>query len=125
MINTKHVEIRPAIRSDVAMIVEMLADDPLGQKRENYVLPLPASYYEAFELIDQDPQHELMVLEYQNEVIGTMQLSFIPYLTYQGGTRAQIEAVRIRKDYRGQGIGELMGGDKNNFPKLALKLVYL
>lgn len=108
MINTKNIDIRPAIRSDVEMIIRMLADDPLGQKRENYVLPLPANYYEAFELIDQDPQHELMVLEYQNEVIGTMQLSFIPYLTYQGGTRAQIEAVRIRKDYRGQGIGELM-----------------
>jgi len=28
------------------------------------------------------------------------------YLTYQGGIRAQIEAVRIREDQRGKGIGE-------------------
>ncbi len=37
-----------------------------------------------------------------------MQLSFIQYLTYQGGIRAQIEAVRIRKDKRGLGIGKTM-----------------
>ena len=37
-----------------------------------------------------------------------MQLTFIPYLTYQGGIRAQIEAVRIKKDKRGLGLGEEM-----------------
>ena len=37
-----------------------------------------------------------------------MQLSFIPYLTYQGGIRAQIEAVRIRKDKGGGGIGDAL-----------------
>jgi GNAT superfamily N-acetyltransferase len=42
------------------------------------------------------------------EVIGTLQLSFIHYLTYRGGIRAQIEAVRIRKDKRGLGIGKTM-----------------
>jgi len=33
-------------------------------------------------------------------------LSFIQYLTYRGGVRAQIEAVRIRKDKRELGIGK-------------------
>lgn len=85
----------------------MLADDKLGQKREDYRDPLPESYYEAFEHIDADANQELMVVENEaKEVIGTLQLTFIPYLTYQGGTRAQIEAVRIRKDMRGSGIGE-------------------
>ena len=42
------------------------------------------------------------------EIIGTLQLSFIQYLTYRGGIRAQIEAVRIRKDKRGLGIGKIM-----------------
>jgi hypothetical protein len=41
-----------------------------------------------------------------SEIIGTLQLSFIQYLTYRGGIRAQIEAVRIRKDQRGLGIGK-------------------
>jgi GNAT superfamily N-acetyltransferase len=35
-------------------------------------------------------------------------LTFIQYLTYRGGIRAQIEAVRIRKDKRGLGIGKEM-----------------
>jgi len=44
-----------------------------------------------------------MVIENQNnEIIGTLQLSFIQYLTYQGRIRAQIEAVRIREDQRGK-----------------------
>lgn len=85
----------------------MLADDELGKLRENYRDPLPGLYYEAFTNINNDPNQELTVIENEaNEIIGTLQLSFIQYLTYQGGIRAQIEAVRIRSDQRGQGIGE-------------------
>jgi len=63
----------------------------------------------AFENINKDKNQELIVLEDgQGMIIGTMQLSFIRYLTYRGGTRAQIEAVRIRADHRGKGIGEKM-----------------
>jgi len=97
---------RKAIRQDVPLIVAMLADDALGSQRENFSNPLPESYYEAFERIDSDENQELMVVENEaKEVIGTLQLSFIPYLTYQGGTRAQIEAVRIAKAHRGKGLG--------------------
>ena len=85
----------------------MLADDELGQLRENYQDPLPELYYDAFANIYKDPNQELTVIENEaGEIIGTLQLSFIQYLTYQGGIRAQIEAVRIRSDQRGQGIGE-------------------
>ena len=108
MIDSKDIIFRHAQREDVALIVAMLADDKLGKARENYVQPLPNCYYDAFDLIDQDPQQELTVLEYQGEVIGTFQLSFIPYLTYQGGIRAQIEAVRIRNDQRGKGVGTIL-----------------
>src|SRR5690606_33904871 len=53
-----------------------------------------------------DQNQEPMVVENEDaEIIGTFQLSFIQYLTYQGGIRAQIETVRIRKDKREQGIG--------------------
>ena len=104
MANSLHF--RKATRQDVPLIVEMLANDKLGQLREDYQNPLPGRYYEAFENIDQDSNQELMVVENPHrEVIGTLQLSFIPYLTYQGGIRAQIEAVRIRSDQRGEGIG--------------------
>lgn len=40
------------------------------------------------------------------EIVGTLQLTFIPSLTYRGGLRAQIEAVRIKKYSRGMGYGK-------------------
>ncbi len=64
----------------------------------------------SFARIVEDSNQYLVVLEDQQRVIGTLQLSFIPYLTYQGGVRAQIEAVRIHNDYRGQGLGEQLFG---------------
>lgn len=100
---------RPAQKQDVIHIVAMIADDKLGALREDFRNPLPQSYYDAFENISRDDNQELIVVENEEgRVIGTMQLSFIQYLTYQGGIRAQIEAVRIHKEFRGQGLGTKM-----------------
>ena len=98
---------RKATRNDVPKIVYMLADDALGSQREAYADPLPEIYYDAWDRISADPNQELIVVEDNDgNVMGTLQLSHIPYLTYQGGIRTQIEAVRIAKEWRGQGIGE-------------------
>ena len=103
------MKFRKANKADVYEIVKMIADDKLGKLRENFKDPLPEIYYSAFEKIDNDNNQELIVLENKNgEIIGTLQLSFLQYLTYQGGIRAQIEAVRIREDQRGKGVGEKM-----------------
>lgn len=102
------MQIRKAIREDVISIIAMLADDPLGRQREQYQEPLPDSYYAAFEAIDKDPNQELMVLEDKGLVIATFQLTVIPYLTYQGRSRAQVEGVRVNKDRRGEGIGKIL-----------------
>lgn len=100
---------RKATREDVSIIVAMIADDELGKTRENFQEPLPTEYFDAFAKIDADKNQELMVIEDENtEIIGTLQLSFLQYLTYRGGVRAQIEAVRIRRDKRGLGIGKLL-----------------
>jgi GNAT superfamily N-acetyltransferase len=101
------MKFRNAVKEDVPFIVQMMADDELGKLREDFKDPLPSTYYQAFSNIDNDPNQELIVIENESgEIIGTLQLSFIQYLTYQGGIRAQIEAVRIRSDQRGKGIGE-------------------
>jgi GNAT superfamily N-acetyltransferase len=98
---------RKALKQDVPALIAMLANDSLGQWRENIPDPLPEQYYTAFQIIDNDPNQELIVVENDGgEIIGTMQLSFIQYLTYQGGMRMQIEGVRVRHDQRGTGIGE-------------------
>jgi len=89
----------------------MLADDPLGAKRERFEIPLPSSYYDAFEAIDRDPNHELVVATLgldesgDGEIVGVLQISFLPYLTYQGGWRALVEGVRVSSAHRSRGIG--------------------
>jgi GNAT superfamily N-acetyltransferase len=96
---------RPAIRADLPRIVRMLADDALGAKREEYVLPLPERYYSAFEAIDRDPNNELVVVELDGRIVGVLQLTFIPSITYRGGWRALIEGVRVDASARSSGIG--------------------
>ena len=83
----------------------MLADDPLGSLRESKRPYLSDVYAEAFRRIRQDKQQELTVAEQDGKLVATFQLSFIQYLTYQGGIRAQLEAVRVGRRYRGRGIG--------------------
>jgi GNAT superfamily N-acetyltransferase len=73
--------------------------------REAYAEPLPESYYEAFEAIGRDPNNELVVAELAGRVIGVLQLTFIPNITYRGGWRAQIEGVRVAAEFRSSGIG--------------------
>jgi len=80
----------------------------LGKLRENYREPLPQSYYAAFEIINSDPNQELMVAENDKEILATFQLTFIQYLSFQGKLRAQIENVFVREDLTGQGIGKKM-----------------
>jgi GNAT superfamily N-acetyltransferase len=102
------LQIRRAVREDLPYIVQMLADDELGSQREWDEDPLPQSYYAAFEQIDSDPNHELIVVESDGKVIGTLHLTFLPSISYQGGLRAQVESVRVAKECRNLGIGRQM-----------------
>ena len=103
----KKLIFRKATEADIPNIVKMLANDELGSKREDYKVPLPKSYYDAFQNIFQDKNKKLIILEnFNKETIGTLQLTFLQYLTYRGGLRAQIEAVRIHKKFRGKGFGK-------------------
>ncbi|SDN64119.1 Ribosomal protein S18 acetylase RimI [Tenuibacillus multivorans] len=105
---TLDIKFRVAREQDLDRIVEMLADDELGRKRERFEKPLPESYQKAFQAISDDPNNELIVACMGNKVIGVQQLTFIPYITHQGGWRATIEGVRTSTTERGQGIGTLM-----------------
>jgi GNAT superfamily N-acetyltransferase len=103
------VVFRRAVTDDVEAIVALLADDPLGSQREQAAGgPLDDAYRRAFAAIDADPRQLLVVADLDGAVVGTLQLSFIPYLTYRGGERAQIEAVRIAAAHRGTGLGRRM-----------------
>ena len=103
-----NIRFRVAKRADLPSIVRMLADDDLGSQRERYEDPLPEAYYSAFEQIESDPNHELIVAERNGEVIGTLHLMFLPSISFQGGLRAQVESVRVDKQFQSQGIGSAM-----------------
>lgn len=96
---------RRALRADLPTLVHLLADDALGAQREADIDPLPDAYRRAFDAIDADPNNELIVAVHGGDVVGMLQLTFIPYLTYQGGWRALIEGVRVAAAQRSSGIG--------------------
>jgi len=101
--------VRQATAEDVAAIVRLLSDDPIGTGRED-VGDLTA-YVEAFARIDADPAHALVVVTdaaHADEVIGTLQLSILPGLARRAATRGQIEAVRVAGSQRGRGVGAAM-----------------
>ena len=102
---------RIATKDDLLAIVQMLLDDTLGATREKTDTKISAdelleSYLLAFQKISADPNQELTIVEMNGEKVATFQLTFIQYLTYQGGLRGQIEAVRTHSKYRGTGIGK-------------------
>lgn len=102
------IEMRQARREDLEAIVAMLADDALGSGREDATLPLADAYVDAFQAIDADPNQLLAVAVANDEVVGTLQLSFIPGIARTGLKRGQIEAVRIAQAFRSTGLGGQM-----------------
>lgn len=98
--------LRDATKADLPAILAMLAEDVIPPGRE--VDPSDPRYMTAFEAIDADPNHRLIAAELDGRVVGTMQLSFLPGLSFIGSWRGLIEAVRIVADLRGQRLGEQM-----------------
>ncbi len=100
------VVLRRAGVQDVRQIVALLAADQLGAHRDGVTTDDDLQpYLDAFHAIDADPAHLLLVATEGTEVLATMQLSFLPGLARRGALRAQIEAVRVREDHRGRGLG--------------------
>ena len=96
---------RRARSSDLSAIVALLADDPIGRRREDTTVPPVAAYVTAFAAIEADPNQLLAVATEDDQVVGTLQITFIPGLSRKGAWRGQIEAVRIAADRRGTGLG--------------------
>lgn len=96
------VTFRNAHRDDVAAIVDMLADDPLGQAREGTDL---SAYLTAFDALAANPMHQLIVGEANGRIVATCQLTILAGLSRQGAKRALVESVRVQADLRSHGIG--------------------
>ncbi|WP_324273107.1 GNAT family N-acetyltransferase [Blastococcus brunescens] len=100
--------LRRAAAADLPALVALLADDPFGAAREEPGDLAP--YRRAFDLVDRDPAHTLLVVVEEDSVVGTLQLTLLPGLSRGGALRGQIEAVRVAAGLRGQGLGAAMIG---------------
>ncbi|GAA2218077.1 GNAT family N-acetyltransferase [Promicromonospora sukumoe] len=96
---------REAVRGDLERIVELIADDAVAATRTG---TYGAPHLAGFEAVAASPDNELVVAESDGEVVGVMQLTFIPGISRNGAARLLVEAVRVDKAQRGQGIGRLM-----------------
>lgn len=103
--NDPKLDIRLAKSDDVESIRALLADDDLGRRREDLSEKGLTKYLRAFHLIQKDPGNDLYVAELSGQLVGTFQLTWIPYLSRAGTLRLLIEAVRVATGLRGQGIG--------------------
>jgi len=99
------VKFRPARSGDLAVIIALLSDDMLGVNRESFEDNSQA-YEQAFAEIDGDPNNMIYVAEDDGRVIGCLQVTFIANLSFKGGRRALVEAVRVADSHQGQGLGK-------------------
>jgi GNAT superfamily N-acetyltransferase len=100
---------RDARYEDLPYIVSLLADDPLGARREQLGDP---AYARALEAIDADPTTSFIVAEDEGgTLVGCLQLSIKPGLARRGALRAQLESVRVAGSQRNQGLGAALVED--------------
>ncbi len=100
--------IRTATAADLPAIIGLLVDDALGATRDTLTATLDPGYENAFAAIEQDPNNRVVVMEAGGRVIGCLQLTFLPGLSFKGMWRGQIESVRIASDLRGRGLGHTL-----------------
>lgn len=106
-----HLSFRDAIPADIPTILRLAH---AGDARGPETPPLDAAtlsdprYLAAFQAIDADPAHRMIVAEKDGEVVGHVQITFIPGLVNFGMKRGLLENVHIRADLRGGGYGSQM-----------------
>ncbi|MFD7259621.1 GNAT family N-acetyltransferase [Streptomyces sp. NPDC059874] len=103
---------REATRRDLPAVLALLADEDRVVDPASVVVDEASA--RAFAAIGSDARNEMLVLTdgadgADEVVLGCLQLTYIPGLGQNGRERALVEAVRVRADRRGGGLGaELM-----------------
>lgn len=97
---------RRAVPGDADAVIRLLSDDPISAARGDLASEADRpAYAAALVEILADPSNDLLVVELDGSVVGTLQLTSIPGMSRRGSRRLLVEAVRVRSDLRSSGIG--------------------
>lgn len=98
--------LRRATPEDIGPLIALLSDDPISAARGDVAADddRPA-YATALTEILAEPSNDLLVVEHDGVVVGTLQLTSIPGMARRGSRRLLVEAVRVRSDLRSSGVG--------------------
>jgi GNAT superfamily N-acetyltransferase len=101
------VTARRAVADDLAAIVRLLSDDPVSAARGDVADDSDEVHYRrALGAILADPGNDLVVVVDDDQaVIGTLQLTSIPGMARRGSSRLLVEAVRVDSGRRSGGVG--------------------
>lgn len=98
--------LRRATSEDADAVIALLSDDPISAARGDLASEADRpAYAAALAEILADPSNDLLVVELDGSIVGTLQLTSIPGMSRRGSRRLLVEAVRVRSGLRSSGIG--------------------
>lgn len=96
---------RIARESDLEAVHALVVDDALARSRPGFTPTVTPAVRAAFADILANPHDEIWVGEQDGAIVATLQLTILSGLSRGGLRRGLIDAVRVRADRRGRGIG--------------------
>jgi GNAT superfamily N-acetyltransferase len=108
MVARDGARVRLATAEDLPRLIQLLDQLSLDAPQEQTGPPLPDAYREALNDILVDERQQLLVLEDQGTIMGTVTLITIPNLTHQGRPHALVENLVVDESRRGTGYGEIL-----------------
>jgi len=101
--------IRAATDKDIPRIIELYYQLVIAYtETEQHRTPSDDDYKRVLAEISAQSGHELLVMEYEGKVVGTMVFILVPNLSHQALPWALVENVIVDAAYRRRGLGKLL-----------------
>jgi len=100
--------IERAALADLPGIVAVYADDAISGGGDSWNDELRPAYEAGFRAIEASPDIELYVARQGGQVLGSIQILFVPHVSARGALRCILEAVFVAAAARGKGVGAAM-----------------